>query len=68
MLERLIFDMCMDYINQNNLLNEKQFWFRPNHSTCMAVIKLVCKISNAVEKNESTVGIYLDFCQKRLTR
>ena len=27
--ERLVFNRCMDYINKNNLLNEKQFGFRP---------------------------------------
>ena len=32
-LERLVFNRCMDYIDNNNLLNEKQFGFRPNHST-----------------------------------
>ena len=50
----------MDYINNNNLLNEKQFGFRPNHSTYMAVIELVDKIANPVERNESTLGIFLD--------
>ena len=37
-IERLFFNRCMDYINKNNLLNEKQFGFRPNNSTYMAVI------------------------------
>ena len=50
----------MDDINKNNLLNVKQFGFRPNHSTYMAMIELVDKIANAVEKNETTVGIFLD--------
>ena len=50
----------MDYINKNNLLNEKQLGFRPNHSTYMAVIELVDKIENAVERNEPTLGIFLD--------
>ena len=36
------------------------FGFRPKHSTYMAVIELVDKIANAVERNESTVGIFLD--------
>ena len=49
-LERLVFNRCTDYINKNNLLNEKQFGFRPNHSTYMAVIELVDKIANAVER------------------
>ena len=50
----------MDYIDKNNLLNEKQFGFRPNHSTYMAIIELVDKIAYAVERNESTIGIFLD--------
>ena len=51
----------MDYIDKNNLLNEKQFGFRPNHSTSMAIIELVDKIANAVEKkNETTAGIFLN--------
>ena len=50
----------MDDIDKNNLLNEKQFGFRPNHSTYMAIIELVGKIANDVERNETTVGICLD--------
>ena len=59
-LERLVFNRCMDYIDKKNLLNEKQFGFRPNHSTYMAIIEVVDKIANAVERNETTVGIFLD--------
>ncbi len=50
----------MNYFDKNNILNEKQFGFRSNHSTYMAIIDLVDKITNAVEKNESTLGIFLD--------
>ncbi len=50
----------MNYIDKNNILNEKQFGFRSNHSTYMAIIELVDKVTNAVEKNESTLGIFLD--------
>ena len=57
--ERLGFNRCMAYIDKNNLLNEKQFGFRPNHSTYMAIIELMDKIANAVERNETTVGIFL---------
>ena len=59
-LERLIFNSCMDYISKNNLLNEKQFGFRPNHSTYMAIFELVDKIVNAVERNETTVALFWD--------
>ena len=32
-LERLVFDKCMDYIDLGKILNDKQFGFRSNHST-----------------------------------
>ena len=42
------------------ILNEKQFGFRSNHLTSMAIIGLVDKVTSAVERNESTPGIFLD--------
>ena len=59
-IKRLIFNRCMDYIRKNNLLNEMQFGFRPNHSAYVAIIRLVDKIVNAVERSETTVVIFLD--------
>jgi hypothetical protein len=50
----------MNYINTNEILNDKQFGFRSNHSTYMAIIELVDTIITAVENNESTIGIFLD--------
>ena len=59
-LERLIFNRCIEFIENNNILNAKQFGFRAHHSTYMAIMQLVDKINNAVEKNETTIGVYLD--------
>ena len=59
-LERLIFNRCIEFIEKNNILNAKQFGFRAHHSTYMAIMQLVDKINNAVEKNETTIGVYLD--------
>ena len=44
LLERLVFDKCIDYINTYEVLNDKQFGFRSKHSTYMAIIELVDKI------------------------
>ena len=55
-----MFNRCMDYIDKNDISNEKQFGFRKNHSTYMVIIELVDKVTSAVEKNESTLGIFLD--------
>ena len=57
----------INMINKNNVLNKKQFGFRPDHSTYMAVIELVDKVSNAVARNEHTLGMFLT-CQKRFIR
>ena len=59
-LERLIFNRCVDHLEKHDILNEKQFGFRKNHSTYMAIIELIDKINNAVEKRETTLALYLD--------
>ena len=59
-LERLVFYRCTDYIDTNGILNDKQFGFRPKHSTYMAIAQLVDKINTTVEKHETTIGIFLD--------
>ena len=38
-LERLIFNTCVDHLEKHDILNEKQFGFRKNHSTYMAIIE-----------------------------
>ena len=42
------------------ILNDKQYGFRPKRSSYMVIAQLVDKITNAVEKNETTIGIFLD--------
>ena len=59
-LERLVFDRCVDNLNTHEFLNDKQFGFHPKHSTYMAVAQLVDKINTALEKNETTIKIFLD--------
>ena len=35
----------MEYIDKNDILNEKKFGFRSNHSTYIAIIELVGKVN-----------------------
>ena len=59
-LERLVFNRCTEFIENNRILNVKQFGFRAHHSNSMAIMQVVDKINDAVEKNETTIGVYLD--------
>jgi hypothetical protein len=59
-LERLVFNRCLSFIDKYKILNDRQFGFRKGYSTEMAIIDLVDKIYNAVDLNETTLSIYLD--------
>jgi retron-type reverse transcriptase len=59
-LERLIFNRCLSFIDKYNILNKDQFGFRPGHSTQMAITDMIDKIYTAVEKKETTLALFLD--------
>ena len=47
-----------DVQNDKDLLNEKQFGFRANQSTYMAITQLDAEINNTVEQNKTTFGVF----------
>ena len=54
--------MCnraITFLNKNNILSNNQYGFRAGHSTQQVVIELVDKISQAIERNEYTVALFL---------
>jgi ribonuclease P/MRP protein subunit RPP40 len=59
--ERVFYTRLIDYLNKNKLIYELQFGFRQKYSTQMAIICLMDKIINALERGHYTVGIFLDF-------
>lgn len=59
--ERVIYDRLMKFIEEKHLLFENQFGFRQNHGTTLALITLVNKIVTGMNKNEKTLGTFLDF-------
>ena len=62
MLEKLMYNRLVDYINKHDILTCCQYGFRSKHSTNHAIIELVDKITKPIENNEftCTVGILLD--------
>lgn len=59
-LERIIFNRSTNFIDKHAILSNNQFGFRPKHSTSMAIVEMVDKINNAVENNETTLGVFMD--------
>ena len=61
--ERLVYNRLLNYVETCGILTENQYGFRKNNSTSLALLQLYGKISLAIDKNEFTIGIFLDLCQ-----
>ena len=60
-LERLMYNRLVSFVNEHKLLYKLQFGFRSDHSTAMALMTLVDNISNSIENGKFTLGVFLDF-------
>jgi hypothetical protein len=61
LLERLMYNRILSFINDNGILYKYQFGFREGHSTNMAIITLIDKISSAIDNGNFVIGVFLDF-------
>ena len=59
-LERLVFNRLSQFTTHFHILSDKQFGFRPMHSTDMALIELVDNITNAFSNNLCAIGVFID--------
>ena len=59
--EKLMFNRLSEYLKWKNILCVNQFGFREKHSSYMALIALVDHLSEALEKGDTAIGIFLDF-------
>ena len=60
-LERLMYNRVIAFINKHKLLYAFQFGFREGYSTDLAMLYLVDKISDAIESGDYVLGLFLDF-------
>ena len=58
-----MYDRLNNYIVQNNFLHPLQHGFRSGHSTEMALMHLQDKITEAIDKNEFSLGIFIDLAK-----
>ena len=55
-----MYKRLINFVEKHRILYSNQYGFRKNHSTDMAITTLTTKITEAIENNEFTVGIFLD--------
>ena len=59
-IERLVYNRLLKYINDSNLLYKYQFGFQMEGSTHVALFILIDKISEALEDDDCVIWIFLD--------
>ena len=59
-LERVMYNCLLKFLNAFKILSDNQYGFRKHHSTGYALACLYDKISSAIENKEYTVGIFID--------
>ena len=59
-LERLMFNRLIEFLNKHHILSPSQYGFRKGFSTNIAISFLHDKISKAIDKKEYFLGLFLD--------
>ena len=50
----------MAFIENYHILTDGQYGFRSNHSTSLALTEFVEKVTSAIDKQESTIRVFID--------
>ena len=58
--EKLMYKRLYEFLLKHNCIYDLQFGFREQHSTTHALLNLTENISNALDKNEFSVGVFID--------
>ena len=61
LIERLMLNRLIHYINENKLLYKYHFGFQTGKTTHMTLIVLLQKILEALERSECVIGVFVDF-------
>ena len=60
LFEKAMYNRLYDYVTKKKLLYINQHGFQAGHSTAMSLLNIQDKISEAIENNEFSVGLFLD--------
>ena len=60
-LERMVYDQLIFFLERQNILFNYQFGFRKGYSTEYAILETMETLKTAIDENKITCGIFLDF-------
>ena len=62
-LEKLMLNRLVRFLEKNKIIYEHQFGFQKNKSTTLAVVDLYTKIVNTLDKGNYACSVFLDFAK-----
>ena len=60
LLEKLMYARLYSFLLKHNILFKYQFGFRAGSSTSLAIIEIVDKLRESIDKGENVIGLYCD--------
>ena len=60
LLEKIVCNQLVCYLEENNLLYTYQFGFRKKRNTSLAIVDFINKINQAIDSGEISIGVFLD--------
>jgi len=58
--EKIVYNRLLNYLTKHSILYKHQYGFRSNHSTSMAVLEMLDKITDAMDNNKFSIGVFID--------
>jgi hypothetical protein len=58
--EKIMHTQIYDYLNENKLLYVSQYGFRALHSTELATLELINRITHELDKGQSPISVFID--------
>ena len=55
-----MYNRLYKHLKEKDILYKKQFGFQQKHSTEHAILQLIDQVNNSFERNQFTLGIFID--------
>ena len=60
-LEKIFYKRMVKFVEDKGIFHDNQFGFRSKRNTGQAILSLVEDVTDAIEKNSTTAGVFIDF-------